>query len=140
MIEKAYRFTHTDDFITEKIIDDEHVNINHIVVAPGGSVPVHVANSHVHQIIVRGTISLRLEDEPVVRYTAGSIVAIPFNTKMEIRNEGSDTLEFFVVKAPNPRSCQQRKKSKRHLFQICYSFSKSEMYLSILLHPMKSQY
>ena len=80
MIEKAYRFTHTDDFIMEKIIDEEHVNINHIVVAPGGSVPVHVANSHVHQIIVRGTISLKLEDEPVVRYTAGSIVAIPFNT------------------------------------------------------------
>ena len=111
MIEKAYRFTHTDDFITEKIIDDEHVNINHIVVAPGGYVPVHVANSHVHQIIVRGTISLRLEDEPVVRYTAGSIVAIPFNTKMEIRNEGRDTLEFFVVKAPNPRSMPATKKS-----------------------------
>jgi quercetin dioxygenase-like cupin family protein len=111
MIEKAYRFTHTDDFIMEKIIDEEHVNINHIVVAPGGSVPVHVANSHVHQIIVRGTISLKLEDEPVVRYTAGSIVAIPFNTKMDIRNEGSDTLEFFVVKAPNPRSMPATKKS-----------------------------
>ncbi len=110
MIEKAYKFTHTDDFISEKLVDDEHVNINHIVVAPGGSVPVHVANSNVYQIVVRGTISLRLEEEPVAHYPTGSIVAIPFNTKMDIRNEGSDTLEFFVVKAPNPRSMPLTKK------------------------------
>jgi len=110
MIEKVYQFTDTDDFIMEKIIDDEHVNINHIVVAPGGSVPVHAANSHVYQIIVRGKISLRLEDEPVVRYPVGSIVEIPFNTKMDIRNEGSETLEFFVVKAPNPHSMPATKK------------------------------
>ena len=110
IIEKVYQFTDTDDFIMEKIIDDEHVNINHIVVAPGGSVPVHVANSNVYQIVVRGTISLRLEEEPVAHYPTGSIVAIPFNTKMDIRNEGSETLEFFVVKAPNPRSMPATKK------------------------------
>ncbi len=60
MIEKVYQFADTDDFIMEKIIDDEHVNINH--------------------------------------------------TKIDIRNEGSETLEFFVVKAPNPRSMPATKK------------------------------
>ena len=33
----------------------------------------------------------------------GTIVAVPFNQKMIIRNRGEETLEFFVVKAPNPR-------------------------------------
>jgi len=76
MIEKVYQFTDTNDFIMEKIIDDEHVNINHIVVAPGGSVPVHVANSNVYQIIVRGKISLRLERGACRALPTGSIVAI----------------------------------------------------------------
>lgn len=103
MLEKEYRYTITDNFTMEKIVDDEQVNINHIVVAPGGSVPVHVSNSHVHQIVVRGVLSLSLEDSAENQHTAGSIVAVPFNVKMAIHNRGTDTLEFFVVKAPNPR-------------------------------------
>lgn len=103
MLEKEYRFTETNAFTMEKIVDDERVNINHIVVEPGGAVPVHASNSFVHQIVVRGTLSLSLEDGPEERHTAGSIVAVPFNLKMAIRNRGDDTLEFFVVKAPNPR-------------------------------------
>lgn len=103
MLEKEFTFTRTDTFTMEKIIDGDHVNINHIVVAPGGAVPVHVSNSHVHQIIVRGTLSLSLEDGPVNDHPAGSIVAVPFNLKMAITNQGTETLEFFVVKAPNPR-------------------------------------
>jgi quercetin dioxygenase-like cupin family protein len=103
MIEKTHPFTRTDSQTMEKIVDDERVNINHIVVEPGKAVPTHVSNSFVHQVIVRGTLSLSLEDGPVNRYPAGTIVAVPYNQKMVIRNEGTETLEFFVVKAPNPR-------------------------------------
>ena len=103
MIEKSHPFTRTDEKTMEKIIDDERVNINHIVVEPGESVPTHVSNSFVHQIIVRGTLSLSLEDGPFADYPAGTIVAVPFDQKMAIANRGADTLEFFVVKAPNPR-------------------------------------
>ncbi len=103
MIEKTHPFTRTDSQTLEKIVDDERVNINHIVVEPGKAVPTHVSNSFVHQVIVRGTLSLSLEDGPASRHPAGTIVAVPFNTKMAISNEGPDTLEFFVVKAPNPR-------------------------------------
>jgi len=87
----------------EKIVDDERVNINHIVLGSGEAVPVHFSNSWVHQIVVRGTLSLRLEDGPFVDHAAGTIVAVPFNLKMAIENHGSGILEFFVVKAPNPR-------------------------------------
>lgn len=103
MIEKSYSFTKTEAKTMEKIIDDERVNINHIVVPAGDAVKTHVSNSFVHQIIVRGTLSLSLEDGPFADYPAGTIVAVPFNQKMSIENHGSETLEFFVVKAPNPR-------------------------------------
>lgn len=104
MIEKTYPFTRTDSQTLEKIVDDDRVNINHIVVEPGKAVPTHVSNSFVHQVVVRGILSLSLEDGPLNRHPAGTIVAVPFNTKMAISNEGAETLEFFVVKAPNPRT------------------------------------
>ncbi len=103
MIEKLYTYTRTDGFTMEKIVDDERVNINHIVLAPGEAAPTHVSNSHIHQIIVRGTLSLSLEDGAFSHYPSGSMVAVPFNQKMVIQNQGKGTLEFFVVKAPNPR-------------------------------------
>ncbi len=103
MIEKPYKYTQTDAFMMEKIVDDERVNINHIVLAPGEAAPSHVSNSHIHQIIVRGTLSLSLEDGAFNHYPSGSMVAVPFNQKMVIQNQGVETLEFFVVKAPNPR-------------------------------------
>ncbi len=104
MLEKLYQATRTDAFVMEKIVDDDPVNINHIVLAPGEAAPTHVSNSHVHQIIVRGTLSLSLEDGPFNHHPAGTIVAVPFNLKMVIQNQGTETLEFFVVKAPNPRN------------------------------------
>lgn len=109
MLEKEYKYSLTDNFTMEKIVDDDNVNINHIVVAPGGSVPVHVSNSHVHQIVVRGVLSLSLEDEAENEHPAGSIVAVPFNLKMAIHNRGKETLEFFVVKAPNPKNMPSTK-------------------------------
>ena len=103
MLETHYRYTSTESLTMEKIIDDERVAINHIVVPPGGSVPTHASNSFVHQIVVRGTLSLSLEDREYNDHPAGSIVSVPFNLKMSIRNRGDETLEFFVLKAPNPR-------------------------------------
>ncbi|GAB1484694.1 cupin domain-containing protein [Treponema sp.] len=103
MIENVYQYSQTDTQTMEKTIDDERVNINHIVVEPGKAVPTHVSNSWVHQIVVRGTLSLSLEDGEFNHHGTGSIVAVPFNKKMVIQNQGTETLEFFVVKAPNPR-------------------------------------
>ena len=110
MIEKTYAFTTTDAQTMEKIVDDERVNINHIVVEPGKAVVTHVSNSYVHQIVVRGTLSLSLEDGAFNDYPAGTIIAVPFNQKMSIQNHGNQTLEFFVVKAPNPRDMPAVKK------------------------------
>jgi quercetin dioxygenase-like cupin family protein len=110
MIESTYAFTRTEAQTVEKIVDDERVNINHIVVEPGKAVVTHVSNSFVHQIVIRGTLSLSLEDGAFSHYPAGTIISVPFNQKMSIQNQGSETLEFFVVKAPNPRGMPPVKK------------------------------
>lgn len=111
MIETVHQFSPAGVALAmEKVVDDERVNINHIVVPPGEAVPTHASNSYVHQIIVRGTLSLSLEDGEFNHYGSGTIVFVPFNQRMVIQNQGSETLEFFVVKAPNPRDMPEAKR------------------------------
>lgn len=103
MIEKLYEFSVTDTKTIERVIDDENVNINHIVLDKGGSLPVHNANSNVYLVVVRGTLFVNLAEQDTHAYSAGSIVNVPYGTKMYIRNEDDALLEFFVFKSPNPR-------------------------------------
>ena len=103
MIETVYQVTMTNDKTIERIVDDEQVNINHMVLIQDTGLPVHVSNSNVYMVIVRGTMTIALDDEPANLHQAGEILAIPFNTKMEVANKHEEVLEFYVLKAPNPK-------------------------------------
>lgn len=103
MIEKVYKVTATNDKTIERIVDDEHVNINHMVLIKDTGLPVHVSNSNVYMVIVRGIMTIALDDEPANLHQAGEILKIPFNTKMEVNNRHEDVLEFYVLKSPNPK-------------------------------------
>ncbi len=103
MLEKTYTYTLEDAKKIEKLIDDDPVLINHIVLPKGDGLPEHYSNSNVYLIIVRGQINLKLEEQEQQTYDRGNIVNIPYNTKMNIKNLRDDILEFFVVKVPNPK-------------------------------------
>jgi quercetin dioxygenase-like cupin family protein len=104
MVEKLYPFTKTDKKCIEKLIDDDVAAINHIILPYKESVPDHDSNSNVYLIIVSGTMSATLNNQPTHEYSTGTILSIPFQTQMKISNqlEGS-MLEFFIMKAPSPR-------------------------------------
>ena len=104
MLESNQSFTITDKKIIERIIDDENVNINHMVLNTGEGLPEHYSNSNVYMIIIRGTISLQLDNQDTHTYPKGSIINIPYNTKMNVFNEQEETLEFFVIKSPCPKN------------------------------------
>ncbi|MGI6554554.1 MAG: cupin domain-containing protein [Bacillota bacterium] len=103
MLEKQFNFTHTDSKIIERIIEDENVGINHMVLGKSDALPEHYSNSNVYMIVVRGQVSLRLNEQEEHTYPSGSIINIPFKTKMNVSNQSEDILEFFVVKAPSPK-------------------------------------
>jgi hypothetical protein len=71
----------------------------------------HVSNSYVHQIVVRGTLSLSLEDGAFNHHPAGSIIAVPFNQKMSIQNRGPETLEFSSSRRLIPGICRRSRTS-----------------------------
>ena len=101
-IEKSYVFKQTEAKTVEKIIEDEHVGVNHMVLRRGEALPEHFTNSNVYMIVARGTITLQLGGQEPHTYHSGSIINIPKNIKMNASNRDEATLEFFVIKAPSP--------------------------------------
>lgn len=108
MVESKFNFNLTDEKAIELIIDEEHVAINHMVLPGGEALPEHNANSNVHMIVVRGKLTLKLEGQEEHVHPAGSIVAIPYQTRMHPQNKDDEVLEFFVIKAPSPRIMKRR--------------------------------
>jgi len=107
MLEKIYSFSKEDDKAIEKLIDDDSLLLNHMILPKDTGLPEHYSNSNVYMIVVRGILSLQLEDQELQHYKNGHIINIPYNTKMNVNNYNDDILEFFVVKAPNPRNYQE---------------------------------
>lgn len=104
MIEKNFPYTLAESKTIERVLDEEAIAINHMILPQGDRLPEHDANSHVYMIVTRGTISLQLDDQEAHHYGAGSILNIPFKTRMNVINTHEETAELFVVKVPGPRS------------------------------------
>lgn len=103
MLEKIYGLSTTNEKNIGKVIDDDHIVINHMVLPKGDGLPEHYSNSNVYMIIIRGNMTLKLDEQEPHQYTIGQIVNIPYHIKMNVNNFDEDILEFFVVKSPNPR-------------------------------------
>jgi quercetin dioxygenase-like cupin family protein len=54
--------------------------------------------------VIRGTLSIGLDDQEIHEYQGGTLLKIPYNTKMNVKNLGTETLELIVVKAPAPKA------------------------------------
>lgn len=102
MIETVRTFSTADTKAIEKIIQNGHVHINHVVLGKGEALPHHAANAHAHLIVVRGAVTLGLDAQDIHTYPAGSIVSVPCGTSMDVSNQGNGALAFFIVKAPGP--------------------------------------
>ncbi len=103
MLEKIFEYSMKKEKAVERVIDDENVNINHMIFRKGESLPEHFSNSNVYMIITNGTMNIKLNDQEYHSYEKGEMLNIPYNTKMNITNLDEEILEFFVVKSPAPK-------------------------------------
>ncbi len=102
MIETVFKFSTGDEKAIEKVVFDENLHYIHMVFPKDQGLPVHFSNSNVYMTVIRGTLSISLDEQPVREYGAGTLVRIPNKTKMNVRNLSEDVLELIVVKAPAP--------------------------------------
>ena len=60
------------------------------------------SNSNVYMTVVKGTLSIGLDDQETHEYRAGTLLNIPKDIKMNVTNLHEEQLELIVVKAPAP--------------------------------------
>lgn len=103
MIEQVYHLTQGNEKAVEKLIMDDNVHYLHMVFNKDEGLPEHFSNSNVYMTVLRGRLTIGLDDQDVHVYEPGSLLKIPFKTKMNVKNLHTDTLELIVVKAPAPK-------------------------------------
>ncbi len=103
MVEQIFKLSQGNEKAVERVIFDENIHYMHMIFNKGEGLPEHFSNSNVYMTIVRGQLSIRLDEQEVHEYTAGTLLKIPFQTKMNVSNQHEDTLELIVVKAPAPK-------------------------------------
>lgn len=103
MIEKIYNFSTSNEKAIEKVIFDENIHYLHMVFNKNEGLAEHFSNSNVYMTVVRGTLSIGLDDQKIHEYPNGTLLKIPVDTKMNVKNLHQDTLELIVVKAPAPK-------------------------------------
>ncbi|WP_319371618.1 cupin domain-containing protein [uncultured Ilyobacter sp.] len=103
MIEKVFKMSQEDKTVVEKLILEDNLHYIHMVFTKDKGLPLHYSNAVVHMNVVRGKLSITLGDQDTKIYEAGTLLEIPFNVKMNVRNEHDETLELIVIKAPGPK-------------------------------------
>jgi len=104
MLEKVYAYKKAEGKLIERIISDGNLDLNHMILPKGTDLPQHFSNSNVYMIVIRGTMTIQLASQEPRKYEAGKIIDIPYDIKMHVTNSDEEILEFFVVKAPSPKS------------------------------------
>jgi quercetin dioxygenase-like cupin family protein len=104
MVEQIFKLTKGNEKAVEKILFDENVHYLHMVFNQGDGLPEHFSNSNVYMTVIRGTLSIGLDEQEIHEYDSGTLLKIPFQTKMNVKNLHDKTLELIVVKAPAPKN------------------------------------
>lgn len=104
MIEKIFNYSTDDKKAVEKIIMDDNLNYIHMVFNKEEGLPEHFSNSNVYMTVLRGILSIKLDEQEIHEYSKGDIVQIPYNIKMDVKNLHDEVLELIVVKSPAPKN------------------------------------
>lgn len=106
LVEKVFYNTQTNEKTIEKVIIDDNVHYLHLVFPKEDGLPIHQSNANMYMTVIRGLLSIGLNNNDTQIYTKGTVLNIPCNTTMNVRNENEDILELIIVKTPVPgKSC-----------------------------------
>ena len=103
MIEAVYTLYTGEKKMIEKVLLDDQLHYLHMVLPQNEALPVHKTNANVYMTVLRGTLTLALNAQTPCDYPAGTLLKIPLDTKMDVKNRNGATLELSVVKAPAPK-------------------------------------
>lgn len=104
MVEQVFKLAGGKEKVVEKVVYDENVHYLHMIFNQNEGLPEHFSNSNLYMTVIRGKLSIGLGDQEIHEYEGGTLLKIPFKTKMNVKNLDTDPLELIVVKAPAPKN------------------------------------
>ena len=105
MIEQVFHLTGGGGGGGGGILMDDDIHYMHMILNKGEGLPEHFSNAKsVYMTVVRGRLSIALDEQESHEYPTGTMLKIPFHTRMNVRNLHNETLELIVVKAPAPQN------------------------------------
>lgn len=102
MVEQVFKMSTGNETAVEKVLFDENLHYLHMVLNKEEGLPEHYTNANVYMTVVRGKLSIGLDEQEVHVYEGGTLLKIPSQTKMNVKNLHEDTLDLIVVKVPAP--------------------------------------
>ncbi len=103
MVEQLFKLSAENKTTVKKVIFDENIHYLHMIFNQNEGLPEHFSNSNVYMTVIRGKLSIGLNEQEIHQYEAGTLLKIPFKTKMNVKNLHPEILELIVVKAPAPK-------------------------------------
>lgn len=100
MVEQVFKLSKGDEKVIERLVTDDNIHYMHMIFNQDEGLPEHFANSNVYMTVVRGRLSIGIDEQDLHEYEAGTLLKIPFRAKMNVKNRHEQTLELIVVKAP----------------------------------------
>ncbi len=107
MIEEMFKLSQNTKKTVEKIVQDDNLDYIHMIFTKDEGLPVHYSNSNVYMTVLKGTLSITLDDQETALYSSGTLLKIPYKTKMNVQNLHDSLLELIVIKAPAPKHYKQ---------------------------------
>lgn len=108
MIEEVFTLARGPERTVEKVVQDDNIDYIHMLFNKGEGLPLHYSNSNVYMTVLQGKLSIGLDDQEVQVYPGGTLLKIPYKTRMNVHNAHDGLLELIVIKAPAPKSYQAR--------------------------------
>ena len=97
MVEQIFKLSVGDEKAVEKVIFDDNIHYLHMVFNKNEGLPEHFSNSNVYMTVIRGKLSIGLDEQDVHEYEGVTLLKIPFQSKMNVKNLHDETLELIVV-------------------------------------------
>ena len=93
-----YNFSLTDKEVLENVFKKEDILMNHVVIEPGKIFPKHPTDAEVFAIVLKGELSVTVEDMEMQTFNFGQVVNIAKGTMSELGNRSDALVELLVIK------------------------------------------
>jgi len=96
----------SDQDARQCVYETDDIQIMRIRLAPGDSLPTHNANANAVLVPLQGAVTVTL-DGTTTTARAGEGISVPYQTPMDVSNQGIGPLTFLVLNTPHPKTLKQ---------------------------------